>query len=122
MRSPATFRPEKRSLDRAPVLGRRRIEWRADIEHHRDVGTEVLLDPDRLFRRQLQEVAVYVGAEDGPLVVDLEIGCETEDLEAAGVGENRPIPVHEAMEAAEFGDDGIAGAEGEVIGVSKDNT
>ena len=52
--------------------------------------------------------------------VILRLG-EAVDLEAAAVGEDRPVPVHEAMQAAQLGDEVVAGPQGEVIGVAEDD-
>ena len=68
-----------------------------------------------------RSVAVDVRAEDGGMVGDLAGGGEAVDLEAAAVGEDRAVPVHEAMQAAHLGDEVVAGAEGEVIGVAEDH-
>ena len=46
---------------------------------------------------------------------------EAEDLEASGVGEDRPVPLHEPVEAAVRGDDLGARAEVQVIGVAEDD-
>ena len=53
--------------------------------------------------------------------VDLARLGEAEDLEAAAVGEDRPVPVHEAVQAAQLGDQLVAGPQGEVIGVAEDD-
>ena len=43
------------------------------------------------------------------------------DLEAAGIGQDRPRPVHEAMQAAEFGDALGAGAQHEMISIGQND-
>ena len=47
-----------------------------------------------------------------PVVGDLADLGEAEDLEAAGVGEDRPVPAHEAVQAAQLGDQLVAGPQG----------
>ena len=64
-------------------------------------------------------VAVDVRAEDGGAIVDLEIGGEAVDLVAAAVGEDGARPVHELVQAAQFGDEFVAGPQREVIGVAE---
>jgi hypothetical protein len=60
-----------------------------------------------------------VRAKDGALVVDLEVGGKAENLVAAAVGEDRPRPAHERVQAAHGADQLGAGAQGEVIGVAE---
>jgi hypothetical protein len=44
---------------------------------------------------------------------------QREDLEAAGVGQDRPVPGHEAVESPELGDQVGARAEVQVVGVAE---
>ena len=67
------------------------------------------------------EIAVEVGAEDNSLLGDAAQAAETEDLVAAGVGEDGARPGHEAMESAKPLDEIGSGAEVEVIGVGEDD-
>ena len=46
---------------------------------------------------------------------------EAEDLEAAGIGQDRPVPAHEPMQPAEPGDPLVAGPQREVVGVGEDD-
>ena len=94
--------------------GRGRLAGRrgeALVEHHRDVGPELRLDVDDLLRRQLVPRAVEVRLEAGALLGDLHERAEAEDLVAAAVGEDRPGPADEAMQAAALGDQVVAGTE-----------
>ncbi len=54
------------------------------------------------------------------LVGDVAV-CEREDLEATRVGDDRPVPVHEPVEAAELSDVLVAWPQVEVEGVSQDH-
>ena len=66
--------------------------------------------------------AVVDGAERDALVVDLgERVSQREDLEAAGVREDRPVPPRERVEAAELLDHVLARPEVEVVGVAEDH-
>ena len=64
--------------------------------------------------------AVVVALEGHAVVVDAAGVAEAEDLEAAAVGQDRPIPAHEAMQPSQLGDDiwvigdiaHVAGADG----------
>ena len=46
---------------------------------------------------------------------------ERPDLEAAGVGQERPPPGGEAVQAAHFADQLVAGPQPEVVGVAEDD-
>ena len=65
--------------------------------------------------------AVEVTAERDPVVVHDPQVPERHDLEAARVGEDRTLPVHEPMEAAEPRDPLMAGSQVEVVGVRQDD-
>ena len=62
-----------------------------------------VLDLDRPLGRQLVARAVDVGLEGDALLGDLPEFGQRHDLEAAGVGQDRPGPVHEAVQAAQPG-------------------
>src|SRR6266550_1033439 len=49
------------------------------------------------------------------------LDAERDDLEAAGVGQDRPVPGHERVEATEPGDPLVAGTEVEVVRVRQDD-
>ena len=51
----------------------------------------------------------------------LRLGGQAVDLEAAAVGEDRAVPAHEAVQAAQLGDQVVAGPQGEMIGVAEDD-
>ena len=55
------------------------------------------------------------------LLGDLADLGQAHHLEAAGVGEDRPVPAHEAVQAAEPRDALGAGAQHQVIGVAEDD-
>ena len=60
------------------------------------------LNFDRPFRRQHVPRAVEMRLERGAFLGDLADLGEAHHLEAAGVGEDRPLPAHEFMQAAEL--------------------
>ncbi len=99
------------------VVGRR--VGRAFVEDHHNVGIERVLDAHRLFRRQEQLVAVDRRRELDAFLGDLAQRAEREDLEAAGVGEDRFVPAHEAVQAAVRGDDLQPRAQPQVEGVAE---
>ena len=55
------------------------------------------------------------------VVVDHPQVAERHDLEAARVGQDRAVPVHEPVEAAEPRDPLVAGSQVEVVGVGQDD-
>ena len=77
---------------------------RAFVERHGDVGIEQALDLDRASRRQAMLRAVDRRAEGDALGIDLAQLSQRHDLETARVGEDRPWPVHERVQAAQGGD------------------
>ena len=95
------------------------------IQHHRDVGPQVHLDLHHPLRGEAVDGAVDVRTEGYPVVVDGAqrfaplAAREAEDLEAAGVGEDRPRPAHKAVQPAQTCDALIAGAQVEVVGVGE---
>ena len=62
--------------------------------------------------REVDHRPVDVALERDAVVVGdpVDVG-QREDLEPAGVGQDRPGPAHEAVQVAEVGDDLLAGAE-----------
>ena len=63
--------------------------------------------------------AVDMRLEGHAALVELAQLGERHDLEAAGIGEDRPGPVHEVMQAAERGDALGARAQHQMIGVGE---
>ena len=89
------------------------------VEHHRHVAAQGLLNGHRPFRRDGHQPAVDVRAEDGLLLGHLDAMGEAEELEAAAIGQDGPVPAHEAVQAAERGNDLFAGPQGEMIGIAQ---
>ena len=63
--------------------------------------------------------AVDVGPERHTVVGQRAEVAQTEDLEAAAVGQDRTVPRHEAVESAEALDELDAGPQEEVVGVGE---
>ena len=76
---------------------------------------------DRDLRREPVERAVEMAAERDAVVVDDPQVAERDDLEAARIGQDRAVPVHEPVQAAEPGDPLVAGPQVEVVGVRQDD-
>jgi hypothetical protein len=79
------------------------------------------LDIDGAFRREEVRVAIEVGVEEHALFADFAEFVETEDLEAAGIGEDGAGPGHKFVETAEAFDAFVAGAKEEVVRVGEDD-
>jgi hypothetical protein len=108
LRGIGDHRPRRRRCDRL-------------VEGDRDVRPERLLDADRDLWREPVERPVEVAAERHAVVVDDPQVAERDDLEAARVGQDRPVPGHELVEAAETGDPLVAGSKVEVVRVRQDD-
>ena len=69
--------------------------------------------------KRVSRAVVDVTERDAVVVDARDRVAEREDLEAARVGEDRPVPRHEAMQAAELGDQRVAGPEMQVVRVAE---
>ena len=91
------------------------------VERHHDVAAQLRLRVDDRFRRKKVLRAVKVRPEFDPLLANFSQGGKTEELIAAGIGENRPRPADKRVQPAEFGDRLAAGTQVEVVSVAEDN-
>ena len=82
---------------------------------------ERLLDLDRPLGGQPLGRCRRGASEGHAVVVDLAEVGQAEDLEAAGVGQDRPVPAHEPVQPTQTGDALVAGSQGEVVGVGQDD-
>jgi hypothetical protein len=113
-------RPESRAADRFLELGARDAGRRADVEAHGDVGGEPLLDLGReLGREPLRRAVVHRAEGDAVVVRGDQRVAQGEDLEPAGVGEDRAVPRHEPVQPAELGDELLPGPEVQVVRVAE---
>ena len=62
---------------------------------------------------------VKVGLEADPLFADRAQFAQTEDLESAAVGQNRPLPIHEAVQTAQLLHQPVPRPQVEVISVGR---
>ncbi len=83
------------------------------------VASSKMLDFDRARRRQAMRRAVQVRLERDAVRVELSQFGQRHDLEAAGVGQDRAGPVHEAMQPAEARNAFGAGPQHQVVGVAE---
>ena len=87
------------------------------VEHHGDVAAQALLRLDGALRRQGVLRSVDVRPERHAVVRQRTEVAQAEDLEAAAVGQDRAVPRHEAVEAAEALDEVDTGPQEEVVRV-----
>lgn len=91
------------------------------IKGHDDVGAKGVLNFHDGFRREKMLGAVEMGAEKHTFFRDLAQIAEAEHLEAAAIGEDWAIPVHEAVETAELTDKLMPWPQIQVIGIGKND-
>ncbi len=121
MRHAAAPRPAQRQLHRLPrlVLGRR--VRGTFVEDHHDIGTQLALYLHGLLRPEEHLVPVDRRAEGHALLGNLAQGTQAEYLEAAGIGQDRAVPVHEIVQRAVLADDSGAGPQHQVKGVAEND-
>jgi len=134
----ASVEPAVGALGRAGGVLAVGVEGRALVEDEGDVGAKLGLNAHRNLRGDEQLRAVPRRLEPRPLLADLDLGAvvagaaaaldlvgdaavgEREDLEAAGVGDDRPLPVHEPVQAARSRNPLRPRRDEQVVGVAED--
>ena len=117
----APARPAQRALPALRgVIVFARIR-RAFVEQHADVRAERRLDFHRGLRPDETRRSVEMTLKMHAFLRDLAQLREAENLEAARVREDRPIPRHEAMQPAEMPDDLDAGPDEKMVGISEND-
>ena len=91
------------------------------IEHHRDIRAKPRLNVDGALGRELMPRAVEMRLEFGTLFGDDSALGETKDLEAAAVGQQRPVPADESMESAPSCDQFVAGTQKQMVGIPEND-
>ena len=117
----APRQPAERALHRLAGERQGALPGRDVVELHDHVGAEVALDLHHQLGREADAASVDVALELDPVLVDAAHVLEREHLEAAGVGEDRAVPAHEAVQAAELAHERVAGAEVQVVRVGEDH-
>jgi hypothetical protein len=95
--------------------------WGAFVEDHDDIGAQVVLDLHGGFGVDEYLAAVDGGAEGDAFFGDLAQFPQTEDLKAAGVGQDWSLPLHEVVQVAVGFDHFGTRTEHEVEGVAEDD-
>ncbi len=120
-RGRAALRPQRRAPHRRFDLAAARRQLDADVEHHRDIDAERFLKADHVLGREAVRAAVEVRAKRDAVVVEVAPRFQAEDLEAAAVGEDRPVPGHEAMQAAQRDERLASRAQPQMVGVREND-
>src|SRR5437667_270795 len=107
----APFQPFQRPLEGVAGGWLVRSPRHHVIERHRDVGAEAPLDLGGALGSEEAARAVHVALKLNAVVAHPTESREREHLEASRVGEQRAVPAHEAVQAAESRDDVLARAD-----------
>ena len=91
------------------------------VEHHRHVAAQGFLDGHGPLGRNGHQPAVDVGTENGLLLAHLDQMRQAEELEAAAIGEDWPVPAHEPMQPPQGRHGLLARPQGQVVGVRQDH-
>ena len=124
MRREVLLRPHRPGVSQAHRVARalpRRRRLHALVEDHHHVRAQRDLHLHRVLRREEVQAAVQVRAELDAFLRHLAQLGQAEDLETARVGQQRPLPAHEAMQAAHAPDEFVPRPQSEVIGVGQNH-
>ena len=119
--SVAARRPAHGALHRLARLGLGGRMLGAVIQRHGDVRAQRELHLHGVFRGEPHFAAVERRTKAYPLLGDATQALQAEHLEAAGIGEERLLPMHETVQPAMRGDDGRPGTQHEVEGVGEND-
>ncbi len=117
----APLRPAQSQFHRSSRAGAIGGILRALIERHDDVRAQADLRLDGALRAEEVRRAVEMRAKCNPFLVDFAKLVQAENLEAAGIGQDRPRPRHETMQPAQLADGFHPGTQVEVIGIAEKN-
>ncbi len=71
------------------------------VEDHGHIATEIFLDLNRAFRRQLEQAPIDMGSKGSSLLSDFgSLSANEKNLEAATIRKNRAVPHHELVKTA----------------------
>ena len=98
-----------------------RVAGAALIQGHNDISADDALGVHVVLRGEGVAGAVDVGGEAASFRRQLADGRQGEDLEAAAVREDGPVPMLELVQAAGLPERVQAGTEVEVVGIAEDD-
>jgi hypothetical protein len=90
------------------------------VEGHRDVRTQLPLDLHGTLRRERTAGSIDVALEFHAVLGDAAKSLEREHLKATRVGEHRPVPGCEPVQATHLLDHRFSRPEVQVVGVAED--
>jgi hypothetical protein len=91
------------------------------VQNHRHVTPQRLLDGNRALGCKLDWSAIRVRAKQDAAITDSSLLGEAEDLKASTIGQDRSVPTHELVEAAQSTDYVLARPDHQVIGIAQDH-
>ena len=94
---------------------------RAFVKGHDDVRAQSVLDFDRFLRSEKEFAAIEMRPELDTCICNASQFGETEDLEAAAIGQDRLVPVHELVQSAKLLEDIHARPQEKMICVGEDD-
>ena len=97
------------------------VVGRTFVKDHGDVRAEQPLDFHRFLRPEKKRRAIQVRTELDAVGGDFADFGQTENLEAAAVGQNGAGPAHKLVQAAGGAENLQAGTNGEMVGVAQQN-
>jgi hypothetical protein len=110
VRFDAAVQPARRPFKRLFDISLIRRPGRAFVKGHDDVRAEVILDFDRFFPASDVARTIDVRLEPDAFFCDVAPVRQGKNLETTTVGQNRPIPVHEPVQATGLTDNVAADA------------
>ncbi len=90
------------------------------VEGHRDIGAQLPLDLHGALRRERAAGSIDVALELYSVLADAAKPLKREHLKATRIGEHRPVPGREPMQATHLLDHRFPGPEVQVVGVAQD--
>ena len=91
------------------------------VEDHHDIAADGDLRFDAALGAEKNRATVQVALENGTLLGHRARVGEGKNLEASRVGEDRALPAHEFVDAADLPENLGAGTEQEVVGIRKED-
>jgi hypothetical protein len=89
------------------------------VQDHRNIRSQLLLDPNCTLRGQLQLGAVNVRTKNRLSLSDLGHLGQAENLETAAVCQNRLVPANKLVQSTQFSDQFRAWTKCKVVGVAE---
>ena len=117
----APFGPVQGQVHRLGGVGAIGRIFQTLIEHHHHVRPQGELHLHAQLGSELVIGAVEVRLKPHPLAPNAVQLGETPHLEPAGIGQQQPIPGHEAVQSPHLADEPMPGPQVEMVGVAEDD-